>query len=75
MAAVSQSVIDSVKSLGLNGSTAHTNGALNGDIKIKHICCVGAGYVGRLIYPRPCQVSFCLGELSKLTGTACMGLY
>jgi hypothetical protein len=46
MAALSSSIVDSVKSLGLNGSTEHTNGALNGDIKIRNICCVGAGYVG-----------------------------
>ncbi|CAM1510858.1 Fc.00g083710.m01.CDS01 [Cosmosporella sp. VM-42] len=42
---VSSSIIDSVKGLGLNGSTEQANGALK-DIVVRNICCVGAGYVG-----------------------------
>jgi len=45
MASIPASVIDSVKSLGLNGSAKETNGTL-GDVVVKNICCVGAGYVG-----------------------------
>lgn len=37
------SVVDSVKNLALNGSSN-----TNGDVaKIRNICCVGAGYVGK----------------------------
>jgi UDPglucose 6-dehydrogenase len=43
---IPQTVMDSVKSLGLNGDAGKTNGSLTGDIKIRNICCVGAGYVG-----------------------------
>lgn len=43
MAAVSQAVIDSVKSLGLNGVA--TNGTVK-EYNVRKICCVGAGYVG-----------------------------
>ncbi|KAF7561961.1 hypothetical protein G7046_g2185 [Stylonectria norvegica] len=40
------SILDSVKNLSLNGSEK-TNGAnANGDIVVRNICCVGAGYVG-----------------------------
>ncbi|KAK5996844.1 UDP-glucose 6-dehydrogenase 5 [Cladobotryum mycophilum] len=46
MASVPEAVIDSVKKLGLNGSTVHTNGVTPEKIQIRNICCVGAGYVG-----------------------------
>lgn len=52
MAAIPEAVIDSVKSLGLNGSTKDTNGTL-GDVVVKNICCVGAGYVGEWPYRPP----------------------
>ena len=52
MASIPASVIDSVKSLGLNGSTKETNGTL-GDVVVKNICCVGAGYVGKSSVSRP----------------------
>ena len=42
-------VIDSVKALSLNGSTHLTNGSANGEFKVRNICCVGAGYVGKLL--------------------------
>jgi len=45
MSSIPEAVVSSVKSLGLNGSSAHTNGTL-GDVVVKNICCVGAGYVG-----------------------------
>lgn len=45
MASVPEAVIDSVKSLGLNGSSKDANGSI-GDVVVKNICCVGAGYVG-----------------------------
>ncbi|CAH0058380.1 unnamed protein product [Clonostachys solani] len=45
MAGLPEAVVNSVASLGLNGSTEHTNGALE-DVVVKNICCVGAGYVG-----------------------------
>jgi UDPglucose 6-dehydrogenase len=43
---IPQAVMDSVKSLGLNGSTEQTNGHSAGEYKVRNICCVGAGYVG-----------------------------
>lgn len=46
MASLSASVIDSVKSLSLNGSSEKPNEVLNGDVSVRTICCVGAGYVG-----------------------------
>lgn len=45
MVDVPSAVIDSVQKLGLNGSTSKANGEL-GDVVVKNICCVGAGYVG-----------------------------
>ncbi|CAG9976075.1 unnamed protein product [Clonostachys byssicola] len=45
MAGLPEAVVNSVASLGLNGSTEHTNGTLE-DVVVKNICCVGAGYVG-----------------------------
>lgn len=45
MASIPEAVIDSVKSLGLNGSSKDANGTI-GDVVVKNICCVGAGYVG-----------------------------
>uniref|UniRef100_A0A8H7TM54 UDP-glucose/GDP-mannose dehydrogenase N-terminal domain-containing protein n=1 Tax=Bionectria ochroleuca TaxID=29856 RepID=A0A8H7TM54_BIOOC len=45
MAGLPEAVVNSVASLGLNGSTEHTNGVLE-DVVVKNICCVGAGYVG-----------------------------
>ena len=45
MSSIPEAVIDSVKSLGLNGSSKDANGHL-GDVVVKNICCVGAGYVG-----------------------------
>lgn len=47
MAAIPDVVVDSVKKLSLNGSAEQTNGAL----KVRNICCVGAGYVGMLSNP------------------------
>jgi hypothetical protein len=47
MAGLPEAVVNSVASLGLNGSTEHTNGVLE-DVVVKNICCVGAGYVGKL---------------------------
>ncbi|KAF5127824.1 UDP-glucose 6-dehydrogenase 4 [Metarhizium anisopliae] len=41
-----EAVVDSVKKLGLNGSTEHTNGVIKDGFKVRTICCVGAGYVG-----------------------------
>ena len=41
--------IDAVKKLSLNGASGHTNGDAIPDYKIKNICCVGAGYVGKSI--------------------------
>ncbi|KAF4125469.1 UDPglucose 6-dehydrogenase [Geosmithia morbida] len=45
MPSVPESVVDSVKSLGLNGSASTVNEGA-GDVIVKNICCVGAGYVG-----------------------------
>lgn len=43
-------LVDSVKNLGLNGSTNGAPKAYN----VRKICCVGAGYVGMLlIFPCP----------------------
>ena len=47
MASVPDAVVDSVKKLGLNGASEHTNGAFSGEVKVRTICCVGAGYVGK----------------------------
>ncbi|KID76479.1 UDP-glucose 6-dehydrogenase 4 [Metarhizium brunneum] len=41
-----EAVVDSVKKLGLNGSSEHTNGVIKDGFKVRTICCVGAGYVG-----------------------------
>lgn len=41
--------IDAVQKLSLNGASGHTNGDAIPDYKIKNICCVGAGYVGKSI--------------------------
>jgi hypothetical protein len=49
MSSIPQTVMDSVKSLGLNGSSEKPNGQFAGDIKIRNICCVGAGYVGTFL--------------------------
>lgn len=46
MAAIHEAVVDSVKKLGLNGTSEHTNGVIKDDFKVRTICCVGAGYVG-----------------------------
>lgn len=46
MTAISSAFIESVKSLGVNGQTNGANGAPKGEIKVRNICCVGAGYVG-----------------------------
>ncbi len=46
MPSLPEAVVDSVSKLGLNGSSEHTNGTFNGDVKVRTICCVGAGYVG-----------------------------
>ncbi|KAH0489571.1 hypothetical protein TgHK011_009994 [Trichoderma gracile] len=43
MASLTDAVVDSVKSLSLNGSAKQVNGD---KIAIRNICCVGAGYVG-----------------------------
>lgn len=43
MASLTDAVVDSVKSLSLNGSAKEVNGD---KIAIRNICCVGAGYVG-----------------------------
>lgn len=45
MSSIPDAVADSIKSLGLNGSSKDANGHL-GDVVVKNICCVGAGYVG-----------------------------
>lgn len=45
MSVIPDAVADSIKSLGLNGSTKDSNGHI-GDVVVKNICCVGAGYVG-----------------------------
>jgi hypothetical protein len=43
MGSLTETIVDSVKELSLNGSVK----AVNGDkIVIRNICCVGAGYVG-----------------------------
>ncbi|OAA46095.1 UDP-glucose 6-dehydrogenase [Metarhizium rileyi] len=46
MVAIHEAVVDSVKKLGLNGSSEHTNGVIKDGFKVRTICCVGAGYVG-----------------------------
>ncbi|KAL7794394.1 nucleotide sugar dehydrogenase [Trichoderma ceciliae] len=43
MASLTETVVDSVKKLSLNGSVKEVNGD---KIAIRNICCVGAGYVG-----------------------------
>ncbi|RFU74338.1 udp-glucose 6-dehydrogenase [Trichoderma arundinaceum] len=43
MASITETVVDSVKKLSLNGSANEVNGD---KIAIRNICCVGAGYVG-----------------------------
>lgn len=45
MSSIPEAVVESVKSLGLNGSSKDTNGHI-ADVVVKNICCVGAGYVG-----------------------------
>lgn len=47
MAPIPDAVVDSVEKLGLNGTSKHANGAFNGEVKVRTICCVGAGYVGK----------------------------
>lgn len=47
MASIPDAVVDSVRKLGLGGSSESTNGSLKGEIKVRNICCVGAGYVGK----------------------------
>ncbi|PTB50735.1 hypothetical protein M431DRAFT_511653 [Trichoderma harzianum CBS 226.95] len=61
------SLLDSVKTLSLNGSVKEVNGD---KIAIRNICCVGAGYVGmsplRLVY---LSVSVDRLRCRELTGT------
>lgn len=57
MAPIPGSIVDSVKSLGLNGSTDETNGTLP-DVVVKNICCVGAGYVGEWPMTPNLQIEF-----------------
>ncbi|KYK61817.1 UDP-glucose 6-dehydrogenase [Drechmeria coniospora] len=37
---------ESIRKLGLNGSIEYANGGFESSVKIRTICCVGAGYVG-----------------------------
>lgn len=51
MASITETVVDSVKKLSLNGSAKQVNGD---KIAIRNICCVGAGYVGMSPLLRAC---------------------
>lgn len=66
MTAVHEAVVDSVKKLGLNGSSEHTNGVIKDDFKVRTICCVGAGYVGTSFYL--CFVSPCTPTIRYSSG-------
>ncbi|PHH60032.1 hypothetical protein CDD81_2200 [Ophiocordyceps australis] len=46
MASIPEAVVDSVRKLGLNGSSQDANGSFDGHVEVRTICCVGAGYVG-----------------------------
>lgn len=43
MGSLTETILDSVQQLSLNGSASQANGD---KITIRNICCVGAGYVG-----------------------------
>lgn len=54
MTAVNEAIVDSVRKLGLNGHAEHTHGVIEDGFKIRNICCVGAGYVGKFeLQPMP----------------------
>ena len=74
MASVPEAVIDSVKSLGLNGSSKDANGSI-GDVVVKNICCVGAGYVGESLLVSPQStlrvlLPTCRGRAEALSGSS-----
>ncbi|PHH70464.1 hypothetical protein CDD82_7093 [Ophiocordyceps australis] len=59
MTSIPEAVVDSVRKLGLNGSSQDANGAFDGHVEVRTICCVGAGYVGKPAWS-PASVIFML---------------